>query len=83
MSETKCINQVEGDRYKIYNGDSIEIVAAIPENSIGLSVFSPPFPGMYAYTNSPRDVGNVKDFAQLVEHFKYLAGSILKCTQDA
>ena len=81
MSEIKCINQVEGDRYKIFNGDSIEIVAALPENSIGLSVFSPPFPGMYAYTNSPRDVGNVKDFAQLVEHFKFLAGSILKCTQ--
>ena len=36
--DTKCINQVEGDRYKIYNGDSIEIVAALPDDSIGLSV---------------------------------------------
>lgn len=79
--ETKCINQVEGERYKAFNGDSIEIVATIPENSIGLSVFSPPFPGMYAYTNSPRDVGNVKNFSELVAHFKYLAKSILKCTQ--
>ena len=79
--DTKCISQVEGDRYKIYNGDSIEIVAALPEDSVGLSVFSPPFPGMYAYTNSPRDVGNVKDFAQLVEHFHFLAESILRCTQ--
>lgn len=75
------IEQVEGDRYCIYNGDSCEVVGGLPENSVGLSVFSPPFPGMYAYTNSPRDVGNVRDFGQLVEHFGYLAGSILRCTQ--
>lgn len=80
-NKIKCINQVEGERYHIYNGDSIEIVAGLPENSVGLSVFSPPFPGMYAYTNSPRDVGNVKNFSELVAHFKYLASSILKCTQ--
>lgn len=79
--ETKCLAQVEGERYKIYNGDSIEIVAALPPDSIGLSVFSPPFPGMYAYTNSPRDVGNVKDFTELIAHFAFLAESILKATQ--
>lgn len=79
--ETKCMDQVEGNRYKAYNGDSIEVVAALPENSVGLSVFSPPFPGMYAYTNSPRDVGNVKNFSELVEHFHFLAESILRCTQ--
>lgn len=79
--EVKCIDQVEGDKFKAFNGDSIEIVAAIPENSIGLSVFSPPFPGMYAYTNSPRDVGNVHDFGELIAHFEFLAVSLLKCTQ--
>ena len=77
----KCIDQIEGERFKAFNGDSIEIVAELPENSIGLSVFSPPFPGMYAYTNSARDVGNVRNFSELVEHFSYLAGSILKATQ--
>ena len=80
-TETKCIDQIEGERFKAFNGDSIEIVAEIPENSIGLSVFSPPFPGMYAYTNSARDVGNVRNFSELVEHFSYLASSILRATQ--
>ena len=79
--DTKCINQTSGERFTAYNGDSVEIVAALPADSVGLSVFSPPFPGMYAYTNSPRDVGNVRDFSQLVEHFEFLAGSILRCTQ--
>jgi DNA modification methylase len=77
----RCMDQIEGERFKAFNGDSIEIVAELPENSIGLSVFSPPFPGMYAYTNSARDVGNVRNFAELVEHFSYLAGSLLKVTQ--
>ena len=77
----RCLDQVEGDRYHAWNGDSVDIVAALPRDSVGLSVFSPPFPGMYAYTNSPRDVGNVRDFGQLVEHFHFLAESILRCTQ--
>ena len=80
-NKAKCLDQIEGERFKAFNGDSIEIVAEIPENSIGLSVFSPPFPGMYAYTNSARDVGNVRNFSELVEHFSYLAGSMLKATQ--
>lgn len=82
MSEpVNCMDQVEGGRFKAYNGDSVELVAALPPDSIGLSVFSPPFPGMYAYSNSARDVGNVRDFAQLIEHFGFLAGSILNATQ--
>ena len=48
---------------------------------MGLSVFSPPFPGMYAYTNSARDVGNVKNFSELVAHFSFLASSLLRVTQ--
>lgn len=75
------LNQVEGDRYCAYNGDSCEVLTGLPDESVGLSVFSPPFPGMYAYTNSARDVGNVKDFAQLVEHFSFLAGTLLRVTQ--
>ena len=77
----KVLDQVEGDRYCAYNGDSCEVLTGLPDESVGLCVFSPPFPGMYAYTNSPRDVGNVKDFAQLVEHFSHLAGTLHRVTQ--
>ena len=79
--DMKVLNQVEGDTYCAYNGDSCEVLAALPDESVGLSVFSPPFPGMYAYTNSARDVGNVKSFAQLVEHFSFLAGTLHRVTQ--
>ena len=78
---TNVLDQCAGERYQIYNGDSVEVCKELTPDSIGLSVFSPPFPGMYAYTNSARDVGNVKSFAQLVEHFGYLAGSLWNATQ--
>ena len=78
---TKVLDQCAGERFHIYNGDSIEVCRDLTPDSVGLSVFSPPFPGMYAYTNSARDVGNVNGFAQLVEHFGYLADSLLKITQ--
>jgi DNA modification methylase len=79
-ANVKVLKQASGEGWSIYNGDSCEIIKGLPDNSIGLSVFSPPFPGMYAYTNSTRDVGNVKDFSQLITHFGFLSGEILRIT---
>jgi DNA modification methylase len=62
----------EGSGWKVMLGDSIERIEEIVDESVGLAVFSPPFPGMYAYTDSPRDVGNSKNLDELVEHFSYL-----------
>lgn len=60
------------------NGDCIEAIALIPDASIGLSVFSPPFPGMYAYTDSPRDMGNVRSQEEMIEHYSYLVPELLR-----
>jgi len=61
----------ESDRYTMMLGDSVERMDEIDSDSIGLSVFSPPFPGMYAYSNSMRDVGNVDSIERMIEHFRY------------
>ena len=47
------------DRWKIVNEDCIEHMETMPEQSVDFSVFSPPFPSLYAYTSSPSDIGNV------------------------
>ena len=47
-----------GDRWTLMLGDCVERAAEIEDESVGLSVFSPPFPGMYVYSDSPRDMGN-------------------------
>ena len=61
-----------GADYEMYLGDSVKQMRHIPDNSVGLSVFSPPFPGMYVYTNSPYDMGNVKSINEMVEQFRFL-----------
>lgn len=67
-----------GLNWTLYLGDSVETIDRIESESVGLIVFSPPFPGMYVYSNSPRDMGNVKDMAEMIEHFRFLAGKMLR-----
>jgi len=73
----KVADQLITDDFALYQGDCVECLQAVPDNSIGLSVFSPPFPGMYAYTNSPRDMGNVKSLDEMIHHFRFLVGGPL------
>lgn len=62
-----------GDKnWTLYLGDSIQRIDEIATESVGLSVFSPPFPGMYAYTNSVHDIGNCGDIDTMIDHFRYL-----------
>ena len=66
-TETKA-----GKDWTMHLGDAIEIIDGLESESVGLTVTSPPFPGMYAYTNSPRDVGNVTDIQEMIDHFRFL-----------
>lgn len=67
-----CLDQVVTDRYAAYHGDCVEVLKGLPDHSIGYSIFSPPFASLYTYSNSPRDMGNVKNDAEFFEHFEYL-----------
>jgi DNA modification methylase len=51
-------NQVITDKYAIYNGDCMEVLPGLPDGSIHLSVYSPPFAGLYQYSSSERDFSN-------------------------
>lgn len=51
----------EGQKWAIHHGDCIEHMATMPAESVDMSVFSPPFPSLYAYTSSDRDIGNSED----------------------
>lgn len=73
-----AIDQTVTNEYAIYNGDCIELIENVPDETIGLSVFSPPFPGMYAYTDSNRDIGNCKNSFEMMEHFKFLLPGLFR-----
>jgi DNA modification methylase len=69
-----------GPDWTLYLGDSVKRMREIATDSIGLSVYSPPFPGMYAYTNSAHDMGNVASIDELMEQYRYLIPELLRVT---
>jgi len=68
----KVINQVITDDYAIYHADTVEVAKGLPSNSVGFSIFSPPFETLYTYSNSDRDMGNSKSSSEFWSHYKYL-----------
>lgn len=73
-----AIEQVVTDRYTAINGDCVESLRGLPDHSIGYSIFSPPFASLYTYSNSPRDMGNVRNDEEFFEHFDYLVRELLR-----
>ncbi|MEY4713318.1 MAG: hypothetical protein RIS88_2768 [Pseudomonadota bacterium] len=71
-----CIDQVVTDQYAAYHGDAVEVLQGLPDSSVGYSIFSPPFQSLYVYSNSPRDMGNVRTDAEFFEHFDYLIAQL-------
>lgn len=71
-----AIDQVVSTNYSIINGDCVEAIKGLPDASIDYSIFSPPFASLYTYSNSPRDMGNVRNDAEFFEHFDYLIAEL-------
>lgn len=74
------ITQNITDRYAIYNGDCIDVMATLKDNSIHLSIYSPPFGGLYHYSSSERDLSNCKDYSEFFEHYAYVVKEIFRLT---
>lgn len=66
------------EKYELHLGDNIELIKNIPDESIGFSIFSPPFASLFTYTNSIRDMGNCRDKNDFLEHFKYLVKELYR-----
>ena len=67
-----------GDGWKMMLGDCIERIKEIDSDSVGFSVFSPPFASLYTYSNSDRDMGNSKTDEEFASHFRYLVDELYR-----
>lgn len=74
------LDQQITDRWAIYNGDCMEVMGSIPDGSIGLSVYSPPFAGLYHYSSSERDLSNSNDYGQFFEHYDHVVRELHRIT---
>lgn len=66
------IDQVMTDDFVAYHADTVEVAKGLPDDSVGFSVFSPPFESLYTYSNSDRDMGNSKDSDEFWQQYLYL-----------
>lgn len=74
-------NEVITDRYAIYNADCMDVVSTLPEKSIDLSVYSPPFAGLYNYSSSERDFSNCETKEQFLEQYEFLVEQMARVTK--
>ena len=69
-----------GKNYAIYCGDCIETMKSLPDQKIALSIYSPPFGGLYHYSSSEKDLSNCKDYDQFFEHYQYVVRELARLT---
>lgn len=74
------ITQEITENYAVYNGDCLEVMPMLPDASIHLSVYSPPFGGLYHYSSSERDLSNARDYDKFFEHYDYVIAELARLT---
>lgn len=74
------IEQAVADSYAIYHADCIDVLQGLPASSMHLSVYSPPFGGLYNYSSDERDLSNCVDYGQFFEHYEYVVREIARIT---
>ena len=67
-------------QYAIYNGDCIELMKSLPAERIHLSIYSPPFGGLYCYSSSEKDLSNCRDYEQFFEHYAFVVRELARIT---
>jgi DNA modification methylase len=72
----KVMDQATGERWAAYNGDSAELLRGLPDGSIDLAVFSPPFQALYVYSPTERDLGNSRTPAEFFAHLGYITAEL-------
>ncbi len=72
------IDQSSGDGWTVWNGDCVEVMRGMPDNSVHYSVFSPPFASLYTFSDNPRDVSNNSDDRVFWEHYRYVIEGVFR-----
>lgn len=75
------ITEVVTDNYAIWNDDCLSVLPKLPDASIDLSVYSPPFNAIYNYSSSDEDMSNCRNYDEFLEHYEFLVKEISRVTK--
>jgi DNA modification methylase len=73
-------DQIIKDDYALYLGDCVDVMKSFNKNTIHMSIYSPPFGGLYHYSSSSRDLSNCKDYGEFFDHYRYVIEDIFRIT---
>jgi hypothetical protein len=79
-ASTYITDEASGADWKLLLGDSCERMAEVETDSVGLSVYSPPFASLFTYSPSERDLGNARTREEFIEHYGYIIRELLRAT---
>lgn len=68
------------DRFAVYNGDCMEVMPTLSAGCVHLSIYSPPFAGLYHYSSSERDLSNCRDYAEFFAHYEFVVRELHRLT---
>ena len=73
--------QIVNDSYAVYNDDCMRVIGELPENSVDMSVYSPPFAGLYNYSSDAKDFSNCDSKEQFLQQYEFLIKEIARVTK--
>ena len=74
------MDQLITDRFAIYNGDCMEVMRCIPDKRIAMTVYSPPFGGLFQYSSSDRDLSNCLNYDEFFRHYEFIVKELARIT---
>ena len=78
LQKMETTNQYKSDKCDIRLGDCVQLIRDIPSESIGFSIFSPPFAELYTYSDKLEDMGNSKDYKEFFTAFNFLVKELYR-----
>jgi DNA modification methylase len=75
------LDQTITAKFALYNGDCMEVMRSMPDASVDLSIYSPPFAGLYHYSSNERDLSNCNSYEQFFEHYDFVVAEIARLTK--
>lgn len=73
-------DQTITEQYALYNADCVEVMSTLPDKCLHLSIYSPPFGGLYHYSSDDRDLSNCNDYGQFFEHYSFVVRDLARLT---
>jgi len=78
MDQVSVMDQAAGESWQLYNDDCVNVLRGMPSNSVGYSLFSPPFCSLYVFSDDARDLSNCRNDADFFAQFRFVLSELFR-----